>query len=275
MSETTTAAVKILVATLKGGRVVTAKQLDFGVYPLTYASETQAEKAAAKLRAKGVVCEVIWNRGRVFWVAPVSGFEPAAPRGQADCGGGGVHVQTWVGSATVTDMTNAGKTGKRCRVLRVSGASWDEWAGDDVQKLAARLTRQIIRLLNELDTANCFAMVRDRLTELVDEARADGVPEGYLSIHDEEIRGIDAPRPVLTAGVEGVWSGSVDEGGVSLHALDDVNQWRECTHGQTGAAAYKIASAVWGRVKEAKTLHEASSILRDAGCRLHGWCGLD
>jgi hypothetical protein len=173
-------------------------------------------------------------------------------------------------------MEHAWKRGRRCRVLRISGVCWQEGAArNDVQRAAIRFTREVLAVLGEVDPAESFEAVRERVRDLVAQARAAEVPEGYLTSYDEEVRGLDAPRPVLTVGVPGRWGASADETGIILSAYDDPNEWRECTHGQTAAVAYAIAARVWPQVQQAATLHEAASILRQAGARLHGWCGLD
>jgi hypothetical protein len=188
-----------------------------------------------------------------------------------------IHVRTWPGSgsATVTDMTHAGRRGRKCRTLRVSG--WLPEAWDDTP--AGRARRHTFGLLAALDETKAdedFDAVRKRVRDLVAAARQDGVPEGNLTSYDEEIRGIDAPRPKLTAGVAGKWSAYADESGIHLYALDDPwNEWTEITHNQTEAAAYAIACKVWPLVQKAQTLHEAATILRAAGARLHGYCAID
>jgi hypothetical protein len=275
---------RILVTTLKDGTAVTAKQSGQDVYPICYSSAKQASQAVLKLIGKGVTCHVE-RRGNwrsTFYVAPTAGYEAAAkkPPAMLETGAGGVHVRTWSGqdSARVTDMTHAGKAGKRCAVLRLSGAPWHEWAVKDnpVMLDAVQTSREMCRWLEEAEKGGIpFAMIRDRLMEMLDAARDRRVPESYLALHDEEIRAIDAPKPLLTAGVEGEWSASADEDGIHIRDLVSVNEWTEITHDQTNARAYAIAKSVWPQVQTAKTRHEASAILRAAGARLHGYCGMD
>jgi hypothetical protein len=259
----------ILTTTLKSGTVVTAKQSAHGpeVYPITYTSRTQAEKAAAKLRGQGVVCELLTNRsGRTYYVAPTGGYEPGKPRDPALCqvGTGGIHGGTM-------------STAPQPKLASAPRQRWDEWAVKDnpTQRDAVGTARDICRFLEGLDAQEPFGMVHDRVVDLVEAARSRGVPEGYLSVHDEEIRAIDAPKPLLTAGVVGVWSGAADERGIRLQALNDINQWTEITFNQTEAKAYAIAARVWPQVQKAATLSEARRILSDAGARLHGWCAMD
>jgi len=191
-----------------------------------------------------------------------------------------IHVRTWPGSgsATVTDMTHAGKRGRKCRTLRISGApsNWNWPPADEAQRLAARHTVHVLHTLENLDGKASFEDARETVRDLIAEARQQGVPLDYLTSYDEVIRGIDAPRPRLMAGVPGVWSGYADETGI--HLSDDADQHNmpaEVTHKQTEAAAYSIACKVWDRVQKAATMPEASSLLTAAGARLHYWCRMD
>lgn len=187
-----------------------------------------------------------------------------------------IHVQIWTGArnARVTDMTHAGKRGKTCRQLRFSGC--DLIASAPECYAAAELTNEVLRRLDGLDTEVDFDSVVTMFEHVESHARAAGIDKCWLSAHeDEPIRAIDAPKPELTAGNE-KWSGRLDNEGVHLRDLTDrYNEPCECSHGQTGAQAYKLASKVWSQVKEAKTMGEASSILSAAGCKLHYWCAID
>jgi hypothetical protein len=193
-----------------------------------------------------------------------------------------IHIQVWSGSCTarITDLRHAYRRGKTCRVLRVSGVPWDPWSvnGDKVKEAAVSYTRYQMANFGEggFHPDGDFDVARAAVLNVIDQARKEGVPEGYLACFDETIRGIDAPREKLVAGVPGKWSGSADETGVCLLALDDVNEWAEVTHpSQTDSRAYDLARKVWHRVQQAATLHEAADLLREAGCRLHGYCRLD
>jgi hypothetical protein len=190
-----------------------------------------------------------------------------------------IHVQTWSGSGSfrITDMAFAGRRGKKCRTLRVSGTHY-AFPGEWKAALADQYTREAYALAERLadDAPDLdFGQAREMVAGLVREAHEQGVPEGYLSLYEEEIRGVDAPRPELAAGVEGKWSASADEEGVRLHALDDVNDWTEISHDQSPARAYELARKVWHKVKACASLRGASSVLCDAGVRLHGFCGMD
>lgn len=185
-----------------------------------------------------------------------------------------IHVRVWTGagSARVVEMTNAGKRGKMCRMVRFSG--WSPCGGDETAQRSSRLCADVLHFLTvTVNAESNYDLVADGIRQFV---RAAALPEGMASVHDEEIRGIDAPREPLRAGIEGLWSASADEEGVHLRDLKDVNEWTEITSSkQTNAKAYELAVKVWDRVKEAKTRYEASTILHDAGCKLHGFCGLD
>jgi hypothetical protein len=184
-----------------------------------------------------------------------------------------IHVRTWTGSESVriTDMANAGKRGKRCRVIRFQG--WRPSAGDATARAAADLCATVIGWAEHLDLATSFDSVAAELRAMV---QAAALPAHCAGIHEEEIRGIDAPRPRLTAGLDGVWSGSVDESGVSLSDhTDRFNEPAACTHNQSEARAYDLAARVWPRVRACRTMSEAKDVLRAAGCRLHYWCRVD
>lgn len=82
----------------------------------------------------------------------------------------------------------------------------------------------------------------------------------------------------LTAGVEGVWTGTVcPEYGVSLSDLTDKNNEPASIthHSQTNGSAYRKAAKVWEAVKLAKSMNEASQILSAAGCKMHYYCRMD
>lgn len=195
----------------------------------------------------------------------------------------GIHIKTWVGSGTagVTDMANAGKRGKTCRYLRVSGVSLDYLDSGAVGSVpfrkAAEATAEVLRYLDHVAPATDFNTARAVVLGLVEKARGAGIDANLLTVYDEEIKAIHAPREVLAAGVNGVWYGSASEDGVYLHALDDpYNEWTELTpSSQSKSRAYDLARKVWEAVKKALTLHEASEILRAAGVKLHGFCAID
>ena len=189
-----------------------------------------------------------------------------------------ISVKTWVGSgtATVIDMANAGKRGKKCRKLYFGG--WRPYTSDreSLAGRAADLSMRVLTYLAETVTEDDdFDAVRDKVLEMV---AAAGDLNNAVRVHDrEEIRGIDAPRPVLSAGIDGVWSGKADNDGIFLRDLSDANNCpAECTpSGQTNAKAYAVAAKVWDAVRAAKSMHEAGQILRAAGAKLHYWCMMD
>lgn len=184
-----------------------------------------------------------------------------------------IHVKTWTGAgnARVTEMVNAGKRGKSCRVFGFQG--WMPHGGDETHERIRQLNRDILFYLNGLMGRESFDDVRAAVAGKISEA---GLPEHAGRIYDEEIRGIDAPKRELRAGVEGKWSAGADETGVGVYDVEDqYNLPASITHDQTKAAAYAAAAKVWGRVEQAKTYSEACAILRDAGCRLHSYCRID
>jgi hypothetical protein len=188
-----------------------------------------------------------------------------------------LHVRTWTGSGTasVIDMTNAGKRGKTCRMIRFSG--WVNFgAADSPEGRVSQFSSQVIHWLNGISLHADFDEIHAELFAKVAAFKADGnALASSVHVYDETIRGVDAPKVELLAGVGGLWSASADENGVHIRDLADVNEWTEITSSQSTAQAYKLAAKVWPKVQAAKTRRDASEILRAAGCRLHGFCGMD
>lgn len=190
-----------------------------------------------------------------------------------------IDIQVWrgSGSATITDMENAGKRGKTCRTFRFSGlAGGMAWSGQPYIR-AAEFTAQVLAMLEpgkpiygqNFDTA--VAMVE----AVVDQARAEGIGDGLIGGTLDEIRGVDAPVPELTAG-NGKWSGKADRDGVFLRDLTDQNNDPAmCTFKQSHSQAYRLAAKVWDRLATCETMHEASDVLSKAGVKLHYWCMID
>lgn len=188
-----------------------------------------------------------------------------------------INVRIWTGTGTarVTDMTNAGRRGKTCRVLRFSGCQSILSMPDSIP--AAELTDEVLGRLQGLDEGTTsFDSVATLLTNAVDHARSAGITEHWFAVHeDQPIRSVDAPKPELTAGND-KWSGQADADGIRLKDLTDrYNEPCEITSGQTAAQAYKLAAKVWPQVQQAQTMHEASKVLREAGCKLHYFCAVD
>lgn len=194
-----------------------------------------------------------------------------------------IHVKLWLGGPTaqITDMTNAGKVGKQCRVLGFRGDN-HQGAQETVRKVTFELQSFLIQNFPDCQYSGCFSdrefdEVTGSIRSIVDQARlADpSIQEWALSYYEESIKALNAPRQKLTAGNDS-WSGHADESGIHLVALNDPNEWTEITdHRQTNARAYQIASKVWDRVQSAKTISEAANILRNAGAKLHGYCAVD
>ena len=186
-----------------------------------------------------------------------------------------INMRTWSGSASVriTDMEHAGKRGKRCRVLRFQG--WFPNGGDAVCERARALALAVRRWAESLSEATRFDDAASQLSQLV--ARHGALPDHAASVYREHIRGVDAPRPRLTASVEGAWHGQADEDGISLSDdSDPYNEPAACTHhAQANTRAYLLASKVWGQVQACRTMNQAADVLRAVGCRLHYWCRMD
>lgn len=174
-----------------------------------------------------------------------------------------IHIRTWSGSlsAVVTEMANAGRRGKVCRTLRLSGSVYEQDPGyGEVFHFFCGLAE----LSGEESLDDVLLLARALQAE---------VPE--FKFYEETIRGIDAPRVRLVAGVEGAWIGSADEDGVGLADLRDrANEPRARSRG-TPARAYTLAAKVWARVQAARTYPEALDVLRDAGLDLSTYCAVD
>lgn len=179
-----------------------------------------------------------------------------------------IHIKTFRGGgdATVIDMTQAHKRGKTCRRFRAIGAARTYDTDADRNATGAMLAAADA-LTDEATYDGAVAAIR---------AAAAGYGATLISFFEDTIRAVDAPLPRLVAGVDGVWSGSADETGISLADLTDrANEPRAITHNQSNRAAYARAAKCWPQVCAAKTMYEADRILTAAGCRLHGYCAMD
>ncbi len=186
-----------------------------------------------------------------------------------------IHVQTWTGSGSfrITEMLNAGKRGKTCRILRFSG--WTVSRNDEPYLTINRFTGDMVAWAASLPTTSDFDAVA---TEARSRLVAASLPTHAASIYaDEVIKGICAPRPVLTAAVPGKWSAHADIEGVVVNEDADQNNLPCCItqHGQTHARAYELAAKVWDKVKASESFSKACDVLREAGCKLHYFCRMD
>jgi hypothetical protein len=184
-----------------------------------------------------------------------------------------IHVRIWEGgSATVVDMTNAHKRGKKCRELRFCG--WMPY-GDDPKVVTARdTTSGVLGYLRGVSMDADYDQVRARVIEMI--LTAGFGNDRTVTTYDEEIRAIDAPREALKAGVENKWSGRADESGIAIDDLTDQINLPCCiTSGQTGSRAYELARKVWEQVKACQTFSQAWDVLSKAGCQLHYFCRMD
>jgi len=185
-----------------------------------------------------------------------------------------IRVQTWHGSATVrvTEMENAGKRGKACRVFRFLG--WLPYSPATEQaRLTYDVTLQVLHYADSIRPSDDFDAVKAHITDMV---KCAGLPDHLLTTAEETCRGVDAPKEVLTAGIKDVWSASIDENGVSVSDLvDQYNLPCAITHKQSKAEAYRLARRVWDRVRECRSFSEATDVLCAAGCRLHYFCSMD
>jgi hypothetical protein len=186
-----------------------------------------------------------------------------------------IHVQTWSGggSLRITEMVNAGKAGKRCRILGFRG--WLNTGTTEEAQRAHTLAVVARDWANRLDTSTTLEDAETALRALV--AEFAPLPAYACEIYVDDIRGVDAPRPKLTAGVDGKWSASADENGVFVSEdADSYNEPAMCTpSSQSNARAYQLAAKVWGQVEQCQTFSQVGNVLRDAGCKLHYWCRMD
>lgn len=192
-----------------------------------------------------------------------------------------IHVQTWAfqRSAKITDMTNAGKRGKVCRVLHVHGENGGQETGPEAWK---RAHNEAVNAAGALAVL-CAGFAPETSYDDAEAALRACLAQypgagGIVTIEADTCRGVDAPRVKLVAGVPNVWAGSADEGGISLRDLKD--QFNEpCmitpNSQQSPARAYELAAKVWELVKAAKSFSQAGDILQTAGCRLHYFCAVD
>ncbi len=147
-------------------------------------------------------------------------------------------------------------------------------ASDEEIARAHTLALVAIDWAAKLPADTAFEDASASLRELV--AKYQPLPDHAAQIYEELIRGVDAPRPVLTAGVEGKWTAKVDESGIFVSEdADRYNDPALCTHKQTGARAYQLAAQVWENVKACRSFSEVGNVLRSAGCSLHYWCRVD
>lgn len=187
-----------------------------------------------------------------------------------------IHIQQWSGgpSARITDMTNAGKRGKVCRTFTWNGFRWqgqrdDNPAWYDASDASLQAEVAIRDLTADMNFDAAVAKVRSVMAD-------NPAGESYVRTYEDTIKGIDAPRVKLLAGVADVWSGSADEDGVSLADLTDHhNEPREITSRQSKAEAYRLAAKVWPQVQACRTMSEAGRVLTAAGCKLHYYCAMD
>lgn len=175
------------------------------------------------------------------------------------------NVRTWSGckSAQIIDMTNAGRRGKTCSLVRY----WPAYTA-----AAEAAAGELVRYLNEPETMSAGF---DAILAGAEAIRARY--PGDLNREEYMIRGVDAPAEPLAAGVAGIWSAEADENGLHLADLTDHNnEPREITdHRQSPSEAYRRAARVWPQVAASKTLRQAREILESAGCRLHHYCAMD
>jgi hypothetical protein len=125
-----------------------------------------------------------------------------------------------------------------------------------------------------LNATRPYADVVNELRAHVDLFRSETGGRFEVKFEWLTVKGVDAPRPKLTAGVPDVWAARSDEHGTWVERLDDTNNWTQTSRGKAGAAYDKVAK-VWDKVKAAKTFAEVVALFEAAGLDLRGYCGMD
>lgn len=190
-----------------------------------------------------------------------------------------INVQVWSGSGSVriTDMTNAGKRGKTCKILSIRGEG-SRWIEPEqvVQKKAMDYTQEIILTAEVFPTDTKFEDVTKEIEVIAHKAWADGVIPVWLEMELREIRGVDAPKQKLIYENEN-FSACADDDGITINDKCDLHNEPSMitSHLQAKNAAYAVAVKAWTKVTQAKTFSEAGNVLRDAGARLHYYCRMD
>ena len=174
-------------------------------------------------------------------------------------------------SIRIIDMTNAGKRGKKCKVFDFCGTL--HYEGGIPETIEERITYEIKQFVTSEEFPKTFD---ESVSAIMSKIKESGTSFPFY-VKSFEIKGVDAPKEKLIAGLSGVWSGYVNENGISLSDQTDQNNLPcEITHHtQSDNTAYRLASKVWREVQQAKTMREASNILEKAGCKLHSFCAMD
>lgn len=183
------------------------------------------------------------------------------------------HVQVWSGSlgVNVIDMDNAGKTGKTCRQYYFRGDHKSDEAFKGYHYAKALLPEHKYSAIVDLSYEEIVA----KLEEIVVDELGIDAPFS-VSGHEDTIRGVDAPLPIIEFTREGKFSVSISKDGVCLaDHVDQHNLPRVITIRQKGRIAYKKAQAVWDKVIACDSFHAVWTVLGDAGCSLHHYCAMD
>lgn len=190
------------------------------------------------------------------------------------------YIKIWSGGGSVrfVDMTNAGRVGKVCRDMTIYGQRYGTFCDKEPYKSLLNATDSLFADIEHLageESKREGVVIEKPFDEVCALFRERAVSAG-LNLNDRELKGVDAPKPVLTAGIPGVWSGRLDNDGVHLRDLTDMNN-EPCmiTIRQGHNTAYRKAAKVWALVCEAKTMRQASELLGAAGCNLHYYCAMD
>jgi hypothetical protein len=176
-----------------------------------------------------------------------------------------IHVRTWsaVLSGTVTEMANAGRRGKVCRVLELSASGVY-----DANPRRGEVGNFFSNVLGGLSGEESYDDVL-----LVARALKDLCPE--FGLRETVIRGIDAPRPELRAVVEGAWSARLDDDGLTVRCLRDAINEPTSYSTSSKSRTHEVASRVWPALERQATYSQACRLLSDAGIKIKSYCAVD
>lgn len=184
---------------------------------------------------------------------------------------GRLRIQRYSHAVVVTDLTHAGKRGKRCRELRL----WDT----DMMK-SPQAETVLEGLLSDLPKAGAYEAVFDWLSGFVDEwsRYVVGIPP---KIEERELRGVDvapggfAPIQIETDRI------SLESGYDSFTIRDkrDTNNLPTCIPATGGGKGDVKAFYRWVMDNQSAiqrmTYHDVLVEMRDAGIRYHDFCAMD
>lgn len=184
---------------------------------------------------------------------------------------GRLRIQRYSHAVVVTDLTHAGKRGKRCRELRL----WDT----DMMR-SPQAEKALEGLLSDLPKAGAYEAVFDWLSGFVDEwsRYVVGIPP---KIEERELRGVDvAPGGFAPVHIEtNNFSLESDYDTFVIRDKVDRNNLPTCIPATRGGKEDVKAFYRWvtdnKSALQRMTYYEVLSGMRDAGIRYHDFCAMD